>query len=101
MRTRDPKFSHDWFSSYLEHFSTLLLHLVFLVFFYKGYGCNNAKPPRLPHHNTMIDVFVLRCGPILMGEGAAAPFNGVHILGEIWPAGGVDTLAKSQWEDLS
>ena len=56
---------------------------------YKGYGWNKTKPPRTPHHNTIIDVGVLGCGPIWMGEGAAAPFNGVHILGEIWPAGGL------------
>ena len=66
---------------------------------YKGYGCNNAKPPRPPHRNTMIDVVVLGCGPIRTGEGAAAPFIGVHILGEIRPAGGFDTLAESRWED--
>ena len=66
---------------------------------YKGYGCNNAKPPRSPHRNTMIDVVVLGCGPIRTGEGAAAPFIGVHILGEIRPAGGFDTLAESRWED--
>ena len=47
----------------------------------------------------MIDVVVLGCGPIQTGKGAAAPFIGVHILGEIWPAGGFDTLAKLQWED--
>ena len=47
----------------------------------------------------MIDVVVLRCGPIWTGERAAAPFIGVHILGEIWPAGGFDTLAESRWED--
>jgi len=47
----------------------------------------------------MIDVVVLGCGPIRTGEGAAAPFIGVHILGEIWPAGGFDTLAESRWED--
>ena len=40
----------------------------------------------------MIDVVVLGCGPIRTGEGAAAPFIGVHILGE-------DTLAESRWED--
>ena len=34
-----------------------------------------------------------------MGEGAAAPFNGVHILGEIRPAGGFDTLAELRWAD--
>ena len=62
---------------------------------YKGYGCNNAKPPWPPHRNTMIDVVVLGCGPIRTGEGAAAPFIGVHILGEICPAGGFDTLAES------
>ncbi len=56
---------------------------------YKGYGCNNAKPPRPPHCNTIIDVVVLGCGPILTSNGATALFNGVHILGEIQPAGGV------------
>jgi hypothetical protein len=66
---------------------------------YKGYGCNNAKPPRPPYRNTMIDVVILGCGPIRTGEGAAALFIGVHILGEIWLAGGFDTLAKSRWED--
>ncbi len=64
---------------------------------YQGYGCNNAKLPRPPHRNAMIDVVVLGCGPIRTGEGAAAPFIGVHILGEIWPAGGFDTLAESRW----
>ncbi len=47
----------------------------------------------------MSDIVVLGCGPIWTGEGAAAPFIGVHILGEIRPAGGFDTLAKSRWED--
>jgi hypothetical protein len=47
----------------------------------------------------MIDVVVLGCGPIRTGEGAATPFIGVHILGEIWPAGVFDTLAESRWED--
>ena len=47
----------------------------------------------------MIDVVVLGCGPIRMGEGAAAPFNGVHIQGGIRLAGGFDTLAESRWED--
>jgi hypothetical protein len=28
-------------------------------------------------------------GPIWTGEGAAAPFYGVRILGEIWPVGGL------------
>ena len=49
--------------------------------------------------NTMIDVVVLGCGPIRTGEGAAAPLIGVHILGEIRPAGGFDSLAESRWED--
>ena len=40
----------------------------------------------------MIDVVVLGCSPIRMGEGAAAPFIGVHILGEIRLAGGFDTV---------
>jgi hypothetical protein len=66
---------------------------------YKGYGWNKTKPPRKPHRNTMIDVVVLGCGPIRMGEGAMAPFIGVHILGKIQPAGGFDTLAESRWED--
>jgi hypothetical protein len=66
---------------------------------YKGYWCNNAKPSRPTHSNTMINVVVLGCGPIWTGEGAAAPFIGVHILGEIRPAGGFDTLAESRWED--
>ena len=47
----------------------------------------------------MIDVVVLGCGPIRTGEGAAAPFIGVHILGKIRLAGGFDTLAESRWED--
>jgi hypothetical protein len=47
----------------------------------------------------MIDVVVLGCGPIWTGEGAAAPFIGVHILGKIRPAGGFDTLADArQWQ---
>jgi hypothetical protein len=66
---------------------------------YKGYGCNNAKPPRTPYRNTMIDVVVLGCASIRTGKGAAAPFIGVHILGKIRPAGGFDTLAESRWED--
>ena len=28
---------------------------------YKGYGCNNAKPPRPPYRNTMINVRLLGC----------------------------------------
>ena len=56
---------------------------------YKGYGCNNAKLPRAPHRNTMIDVMVPRCGPIRTGEGAAATFIWVHILCKIRPAGGL------------
>ena len=67
---------------------------------YKGYGRTNAKPPRPPHCNTIINVVVLGCGPIPMGDGATALFNGVHILGEFQPAGGVDTLAESRWADL-
>jgi hypothetical protein len=46
-----------------------------------------------------IDVVVLGFGPIWTGEGAAAPFIGVHILGEIRPAGGFDTQAESRWEE--
>jgi len=48
----------------------------------------------------MIDVVVLGCGLIRTGEGAAAPFIGVHILGEIRPAGEFVTLAKLRWADL-
>jgi hypothetical protein len=48
----------------------------------------------------MIDVMVLGCCLIRMGDGSAAPFNGVYILGEIRPAGVFDTLAESQWDDL-
>jgi hypothetical protein len=66
---------------------------------YKGYGCNNAKPLRAPHRNTMIDVVVPGCGPIRTGEGAAATFIWVHILCKIWPAGVFDTLAESRWEN--
>jgi hypothetical protein len=66
---------------------------------YKGYGCNNATSPRPPYRNTVIDVVVLECGPIRMGVWAAAPFIEVHILGEIRPAGGFDTLAESRRED--
>ncbi len=47
----------------------------------------------------MIDVVVLGCGPIWTGEGVAALFIGVYILGEIRPVGGFDTLAESRWED--
>jgi hypothetical protein len=43
----------------------------------------------------MIDVVVLGCGLIWTGEGAAAPFIGVHILDEIRPAEGFDTLVES------
>ena len=62
-------------------------------------GLIKKKPPRPPHRNTIIDVGVLGCGPNWTGEGAAAPFNGVHILGKIRPAGGFDTLAKLRWAD--
>jgi len=37
----------------------------------------------------MINAVVLGCAPIQTGEGAAAPFIGVHILGEIRPMGGL------------
>jgi len=66
---------------------------------YKGYGCYNAKPPRPPHCNTIIDVVVPGGGPIPTSDRATALFNGVHILGKIQPAGGFDTLAKLQWKD--
>ena len=52
-----------------------------------------------PHCNTMIDIVVLGCGPILTGDGATAQFNGVQILGKIWAVGGVDTLAESRLEN--
>ena len=58
---------------------------------YKGFGWNKTKPQWPTHRNTSIDVGVLGCGPIQMGEGAVAPFNGVHILGKIRPAGGLIT----------
>jgi len=64
---------------------------------YKGYGCNNAKPPRPSHRNAMIDVVVLGCGPIWMGEGAAALFIGVHIRGEIRLMGGVLPWPNRDW----
>ena len=56
---------------------------------YNGYGWNKTFPPQTPHRNTIINVGVLGCGPIQTGEGAAAPCNGMHILGEIRPAGGL------------
>ena len=56
---------------------------------YKVCGWNKTKPPWPPHRNTIIDVGVLGCGTIRRGEGAAAPFNGVHILGKIWLVGGL------------
>ena len=43
----------------------------------------------------MINVVVLGCAPIQTGEGAAAPFIGVHILGERFV-----TLAELRWADL-
>ncbi len=50
----------------------------------------------------MINLVVLGYGPIRMGEGAAAPFNGVHIMGEIQPTGGFDTLAEClSWPEKS
>jgi hypothetical protein len=45
-------------------------------------------PPTKAMGGIKQNVGVLGCGPIWTGEGAAAPFNGVHILGEIWPTGG-------------
>jgi hypothetical protein len=55
---------------------------------YKGYGWNKTKPPQAPHRNTIINVGVLGCGPIWTGEGAAAPFNGVHIWEKFGRRGG-------------
>ncbi len=66
---------------------------------YKGYGWNKTKQLSSPHRNTIIDVGVLGCGQIRTGEGAAAPFNGVHVLGES-AGGGFDTLDESRWADL-
>jgi hypothetical protein len=48
----------------------------------------------------MINVVVLGCGPIRKGEGAAALFIRVHILGKIQPVRGFVTLAESRWADL-
>jgi len=56
---------------------------------FKGFEWNKTKPQWPTHRNTIIDVGVLGCGPIWAGEGAAGPFNGVHLLGEIRPAGGL------------
>jgi len=56
---------------------------------YKGYGCNNAKPPRPPHRNTINDVVVLGCGPIRTGEGAAAPFIGCIFWAKFGRRGGL------------
>ena len=61
---------------------------------YEASGRNITKLPRPPHCNTMFDVLVLGYGLILPGDGAAALFYGVHILGEIWTVGGLDTLAE-------
>ena len=84
---------------YSSHRENMVHHSTIRPASYKGYGCNNAKPPRPPHCNTIIDVVVLGCDPIPTGDGATALFNGVHILGEIRPAGGFDTLAESQRKD--
>jgi len=84
---------------YSSHHENMVHHSTIRPASYKGYGCNNAKPLRPPHCNTIINVVVLRCGPIPTGDGATALFNGVHILGKIQPAGGFDTLAESQWKD--
>jgi len=64
---------------------------------YKGYGCNNAKPPWPPHRNTIIHVVVLGCGPIQMGERAAAPFIGVHILAKFGWRGGLIPWPNRDW----
>jgi len=84
---------------YSSHHENMVHHSTILPASYKGYGCNNTNPPRPPRCNTIIDVVVLGCGPIPTGDGATALFNGVHILGEIRPAGGFDTLAELQWKD--
>ena len=63
---------------------------------YGGFGAAMANTLAA---NSTVPARAVGCGPIRTGEGAAAPFIGVHILGEIWPAGGFDTLAKLRWED--
>jgi hypothetical protein len=35
---------------------------------YKGYGFNNAKPPRVPHRNTMMDVVAWYSGVVRFGR---------------------------------
>jgi hypothetical protein len=84
---------------YSSHNENMAHHSTIHPASYKGYGCNNAKPARPPHCNTIIDIVVLGCGPIPMDNGAMALFIGVHIIGEIRPAGGFDTLAESQRKD--
>ncbi len=71
---------------------------------YKGYGRNKTKQLRLPHRNTIINVGVLGWGPIWTGEGAAAPFNGVHIMGiiqqavwQMWVSMTIPSLPTSLW----
>jgi hypothetical protein len=71
---------------------------------YRGYGWNKTKQPRLPHSNTIINVGVLGWGPIWMGKGAAAPFNGVHIMGiiqqavwQMWVSMTIPSLPTSLW----
>ncbi len=74
---------------YSSHHENMVHHSTIRPASNKGYGCNNAKSPRPPHCNTIIDVVVLGCDPIPTGDGATALSNGVHILGKIRLAGGV------------
>jgi hypothetical protein len=64
---------------------------------YKASGCNKTNPPCPSHCNIMFNVLVFGCGWIPPGDWAAALFNRVYYKGKIWPAGGFDTLAESQW----
>ena len=56
---------------------------------YEASGKNRTKLLRELHHNTMSDVWVFRSGRIRTDDGAAAWFNGVHILEKV-----------GQWGDL-
>ena len=77
---------------------------------YKGYERNNAKLPRPPYRNTMINVVILRCGPTRMGEGAAAPLLGFIFWAKFgrrgglipWPNGdGRTKLDRLSWSKKS
>ncbi len=75
----------------------VVLEIIDLLVCQKIHGCGCVADDPAPRKS--IDVVVLGGGPIRTGEGATALFNGVHILGKIRPAGGIDTLAESQWKD--